>query len=609
MTFYEAALRVLEEAGSPLLALEITKRAIDKNLLSHVGKTPEVTMLSRLAAMARRPRDRKILVTARDTFALTDWMLAEDAEALAITGVPEVNPEEALPPYRPVERHPEPHAEFIRAIGRQGDRKRRGDERKKYPPVAEVAFELLSEAATALVPAELIARLKAREMADDLNIPQLLEGLADDNQKRADAGRKPAFSGVRLETGELQLSIDTAPLAEGGPSPIELREQFCTAAQLKFENGRVVLRAERHRDRDRDRDRDRGERDGSRVDAAPLGVALGADDLTLIQTAKHAGRDARRAMARVFRKVLGELELGTFEKACVRMLHKLHFRELKVARRSKDGPTFTARRKDGSLELRSAIRFIRGTQSVDRKHVQDLRRDLGNYGANIGLVLSAGESRGDARAEATNGALVLLWCGDGLSDKFFEAGVGVSVTTIELYELDEAFFAQARLDADEAAKRREERHREKEQRGGSGEVDPSSAPTPPPLPVTEAAAAPAEVLAAPVDGDEGDDGEEGDDEGPDEVGAEGGAPTDPTAEGSEGRKRRRRRRRRRRGGNREGQPGAPGAVTAEGGSPAAPGGEAPAPGEAPVSVVDAAPRSEAPTPPPPTPAPSSESSS
>jgi hypothetical protein len=308
-------------------------------------------------------------------------------------------------------------------------------------------------------------------------------------------------------------------------------------------------------------------------------------------------------MARVFRKVLGDLELGTFEKACVRMLHKLHFRELKVARRSKDGPTFTARRKDGSLELRYAIRLIRGTQSVDRKHVQDLRRDLGNYGANIGLVLSAGESRGDARGEATaNGSLVLLWCGDGLSDKFFEAGVGVSVTTVELYEVDEAFFAQARVDADEAAKRREERHREKELRGGTAEVDPSSAPTPPPLPVTEAAAAPAQVLAAPVDGDEADDGEEGDDEGPDEVGAEGGAPQDPTAEGSEGRKRRRRRRRRRRGGSREGQPGAPGAVTAEGGS-AQPAQAQGAEGSAPTD----APRSEAPTPP--SPAPSSESSS
>ena len=85
MTFYEAALRVLESEGRPLHFLEITEKSIAQNLLSHVGKMPEQTMLSRLAAMARRTRDRRVMVTAKDTFALTDWALPEDAEALAQT--------------------------------------------------------------------------------------------------------------------------------------------------------------------------------------------------------------------------------------------------------------------------------------------------------------------------------------------------------------------------------------------------------------------------------------------------------------------------------------------------------------------------------------------
>src|SRR4051812_23794196 len=104
MTFYEAALRVLEGAGRPLHVLEITEKSISQNLLSHIGKTPEQTMLSRLAAMARRARDRRVIVTALDTFALAEWSLPEDAEALAQTGVPVENPEDALPPLRPVER-------------------------------------------------------------------------------------------------------------------------------------------------------------------------------------------------------------------------------------------------------------------------------------------------------------------------------------------------------------------------------------------------------------------------------------------------------------------------------------------------------------------------
>ena len=75
MTFYEAALRVLEAAGQPLTSIEITERSIAQGLLSHVGKTPEQTMLSRLAAMARRARDRRVTVTGPSTFALTEWGL------------------------------------------------------------------------------------------------------------------------------------------------------------------------------------------------------------------------------------------------------------------------------------------------------------------------------------------------------------------------------------------------------------------------------------------------------------------------------------------------------------------------------------------------------
>src|SRR5262252_643419 len=117
MTFYEAALRVLEAAGRPMHVQEITEQSIAQNLLSHVGKTPEQTMLSRLAAMARRTRDRRVIVTAKDTFALVDWQLPEDAAALAVTGVPEPNPEEDLPPLRPAERHPDPRNDNVRAAG------------------------------------------------------------------------------------------------------------------------------------------------------------------------------------------------------------------------------------------------------------------------------------------------------------------------------------------------------------------------------------------------------------------------------------------------------------------------------------------------------------
>lgn len=557
MTFYEAALRVLEEAGTPLLSADITKRAVEKGLLSHVGKNPELTMLLRLAAMAKRPRDRKLQVTAKDTFALLDWMLPEDAEALAATGVMEPNPEDELPPYRPEERHPEAHAEYLRSLGSRNDRKRRDDDRKKkFPPMAEVAFEALQEAGTALPPGELLARLKAREAcADDTSVGLLIDALASDNQRRVDESRRPQFVAARsADNNELQLSIEV--FVEGGLSPVDAQQAFCQACNLKFENGRVMLRRE--------------QRQQERAEESP---AVSAEDRQVIQTARLAGKDARKAFARIFRAKLMELEQATFEKACSKLLRAQHFHDLKVVRRAKEGPLLTARRREGSLELRYVVRFLRVSGPVERRHVQDVRRELAHTGANVALLVTANDARGDARGECTTGALVQLWAGDALSEKFFEAKVGVTVTSaIEFFDIDEAFFAQAKLDAEDSLKRREERQRERDER--------QAAPTPPPPSEGQVEAAEAPPAEAAPEGAEGADDADGDDDGDDEGGDEAGAPGEPGASG-EGRRRRRRRRRRRGGrgnGPREGE--------AQAGGAPAPSASAPqAPAEAPVEAA------------------------
>ena len=56
MTFAEAAVDVLRQVGRPMHFKKITQVAIAKNLLSHVGKTPEVTMSARLAAAVGKDR-------------------------------------------------------------------------------------------------------------------------------------------------------------------------------------------------------------------------------------------------------------------------------------------------------------------------------------------------------------------------------------------------------------------------------------------------------------------------------------------------------------------------------------------------------------------------
>ncbi|WP_425430144.1 HTH domain-containing protein [Cystobacter ferrugineus] len=595
---------MLESEGRPLHFLEITERSIAQNLLSHVGKTPELTMLSRLAAMARRTRDRKVIVTAKDTFALTDWSLPEDLEALAHTGVLEAHPEEGLPPLRPTERHPDPRGDNVRVAGRGSERKQRrqeeeegrGGRRRRFPPMPEVVFEILSEADQSLRPEQLLEQARAKELAaEDATVEALLTALLEDNQRRIDAGRRPQFS-FSTETGAVTLE------RAGSPSeapPLELQAAFAAALGIPLEDGRPVLNRP------------------SATAAAPEALA----DAALLTAARSAVKDARKAVARSLRKRLGELDVGTFEKSVVKMMHALGFRELKVAKRSKEGPLLTARKREGSVDLRFAIRMLKGTPALDRKAVQELRKDLGHYSAQVGLLACAGEARGDARTEAqASGSLVMLWCGDALGEKFLEAKAAVSVTTVELYDVDERFFEVAKLEAEEAQKRREERQREKLARAGEGEEAGGEGESRGAVSVeateeaqarreerreerqrerdarreerrrerkaaqeesgTESAPAVAAPDVAPTAPAGLSEEEEGDEEGEDEdleaasafvAGGPGETGTSEEAASSSERKRRRRRRRGRRGrGGRgpEGAPGEPGAAAAAEGAPA-----------------------------------------
>jgi len=74
MTFTEAAAEVLRMAGKPLHYKEINELAIEKNLLSHVGKSPEVTMGARLAALLKKEDKQNPIVRVKPgVFALREW--------------------------------------------------------------------------------------------------------------------------------------------------------------------------------------------------------------------------------------------------------------------------------------------------------------------------------------------------------------------------------------------------------------------------------------------------------------------------------------------------------------------------------------------------------
>jgi len=547
MTFTEAALEVLRREGKPLHFTKITELAIRESLLDHVGKIPEETMADQLAAHARLPRtERRLLPVQQGTFALVEWGIDEDPAGLDNLVAP---PAEDLP-LRGRERHPIPLRDLSRGGGRgegrgEGQRPRRREEEehrgRRFPPPAEVAYEILAGAGGPLSLVEIAAQGAERLLMSDAFVRDtgsLRAALHEDNRRRESAGRKALFG---------------------------LDGELVTLSALPEPGERAAL-------------------------ASPARAATAAD--------------LRRAALASIRRRVRECDGPTVEHVAVKLLERTGFREIKVARRGREHVIYTGRRRMGLSDVRHAIRVMRGGADAARRDVTDLRRDLGHYGAQIGMVVTAGEANREARGEASAaGQLpVLLLCGEALAEALADAGVGCAPVVVP--ELDDGFFRAAAeaAEKEEAARlaRREERERRREREPGrenarepgepgAGEIsvaitaDAGEAPAQRPdrTATPRAEGSEREDLAgseevpitsdAARDEDEDEGDEEGEDEGPEAAAGEpAGAPASgEPGETKEGERRRRRRRRRRRGGRGRGREGgAQAAATGPGGPPA-----------------------------------------
>jgi ribonuclease E len=548
MTFTEAAIEVLRREGKPLHFKKIAEIAIRENLLDHVGKVPEDTMADQLAAHCRQPRtERRVMAVQPGTFALSEWGLEEDPAGLE--GLVEVPVEDELL-YRGRERHPVPSRDMARSAGRgEGGRARRRDEEerrgRRFPPPAEVAYEILAGAGKPLALAEIAAQGAERLLMPDAFVRDagsLQAALTEDNRRRESSGRKPLF----------QLDGETVTLV-AQPEP--------------------------------------GERPAPAAPRAPSTTA-----------------EIRRAALATLRRRLRECDGPTVEHVAGKLLEKLGFKDLKVAKRGREHVVYTGKRRMGLTEVRHGIRIARGGADAGRREVSDLRRDLAHYGAQLGVVISAGEAARDARGEAAAaGQLpIMLLCGEAFAEALADAGVGC--VPIVVPDVDEAFFRAAAeaAEREESARRTRREERDKRERrepreprpGAERPAEPASGETitvdavSPAVPAPEEErraeeAAASDEATGPAEADDLAD-DEGEEEGPEaegaaaEGGAEGAGEGAQGEGGAAGERRRRRRRRRRRGGRGRGREAAAGGAPGTGGQAQAAaggqgGGDAPAP--------------------------------
>lgn len=427
MTFYEAALRILEREGKPLDFQEITRRALEENLLSHVGKEPELIMFARLAALSKRKADRKVVPVGPGLFGLVELGAHEDPEALAATPLPPRD--ETEPPLRPRERHPAPTNDKVRVAGRgeRAHRKQQEEERRRLRSLPEQVFELLAEATAPQAALVVAARLREDEkQSEELGAEALLQLLRDDNRRRESQGRRALF----LLDAEGRISVDKA----GAPTeaaPVDLQAAFARALGVGVEAGATAS-----------------------VESSPRWGQAAA-------RVQQMAREQQRTALKQLRRRLGELGTGALELVVVGLLEATGHRDLRPVRRGREGSTLLARKREGSLEARVVVRLVRTSREVSRNDLQELRKEIALQNAQLGLLIAAGELGRDARTEALlPGAWVQLWTGDALAERMVEKRIGMQVATVDLHDVDETFLRKAREAGDAEDRKRVQAERE-----------------------------------------------------------------------------------------------------------------------------------------------------
>lgn len=283
MTFTEAAAQVLRLVGKPLHYKEITDVAIEKNLLSHVGKSPEVTMGARLAALVKKGDKENPLVRIKPgVFALREWDPAMIEKGLAdrtpalerlaaqgYSGEPEVETAEDAP----ADAASSPHAAHVTFDDEEGviapdegERSRAefaahatelfaSEEDDDEPIFGGAADAAAAEAAPAAAAGDSSRRRRRRRG----------RGRAGEERGGDDLPSYTVSDAPAVLPAELTQEIEARGAAEPRPERVRPRDQERTS-----DRGERAERGERAAERERDRDRDRSSRrDERREDRGP----------------------------------------------------------------------------------------------------------------------------------------------------------------------------------------------------------------------------------------------------------------------------------------------------------------------------------------------------
>jgi hypothetical protein len=462
MTFTEAAVEVLRSVGKPLHYKKITEIAIEKNLLSHVGKTPETTMSSRLATMVKKDRgDAPIIKVKPGVFALRDSAEEVEEETADSTPPQSDTPEAAQASEEAPEGADEAEAQeaeeepSIAAQGLpgadvfpeeddddelilanldedsgEGRRTRKRRPRRRRDRDSEGGSQ--SEAREPREPRE------PREARPERRTPARRRP-----RKEPEAPANRAAEAGEPVGRDLSDAIETALRSRGrqARSLLQVAENLIEGGRLAGSAATLAPtlsaairgdNAKRRANGGRPRFR---EREGQ---VSLLEWDLPSDAVNAERDAVRAADRQRHSVRRALIKRLKDLPDGALLELLAAWLNAVGVHSLRAVRADGDfNLAGTLRR--GPEETPLAISIYKGRKPVDKDAIVALRGGLHNFDhARIGWVITLGKTVDGTATEghAEGAAPCAVFDGDALAASMEEVGVGLQRVSLPLAVLD-----------------------------------------------------------------------------------------------------------------------------------------------------------------------------
>jgi len=462
MTFTEAAVEVLRSVGKPLHYKKITEIAIERNLLSHVGKTPETTMSSRLATMVKKDRgDAPITKVKPGVFALREFPegAVEVLDSAPAEGdsteasEPASAPEEAAASEEIAEAAPEAEEEasvptqdlpgsdvfpeedddddlILANLGddTREDRKprkrrprRRRDRDSEGASSADSRPDSRADSRTERRPAPR-SRSRKEPQVPATRAAEAGEPVGRDLSDAVETTLRGRSREPRALTQVAEALIETGRLA-GTPAVLAPT----LAAAIRGDNAKRRASGGRPRFR---------EGDGL---VSLMEWSLPSDAVNAERDAVRAADRQRQSVRRAFIKRLIDLPDGALLELLATWLNAVGVQSLRAVRADAGDFSLAGTLRRGPEATPLAITIYRGKQPISNDAVVALRGGLHHFDhARMGWVVTLGQVRNGtvSEAHAEGAAPCALFDGDALAASMEEVGVGIHRASLPLAVLD-----------------------------------------------------------------------------------------------------------------------------------------------------------------------------